>query len=143
MSLAFITRDGHLVKIFKPHPTPSVLLYVRSAALEKAALTSDNASGRFGFGDLDRMSASQVYELHCGYPTAVMEGFDWARDGRWTALGTRNRTVHVFAVNPYGGSPDVKSHLEARVRNVELVVRYIFHDCFDYVISYLSVRSRV
>jgi hypothetical protein len=27
------------------------------------------------------------------------------------------------AVNPYGGPPDVKSHLEARVRNVELVVR--------------------
>jgi hypothetical protein len=45
------------------------------------------------------------------------------RDGRWTELETRNRTVHVFAVNPYGGPPDVKSHLEARVRIVELVVR--------------------
>ena len=31
--------------------------------------------------------------------------------------------MHVFAVNPYGGPPDVRSHLEARVGNVELVVR--------------------
>ena len=114
-----------------------------NAALEEAGLTSGNGAGGFGFGDLDRMSATQVYKLHCGYTTAVMEGFDWARDGRWTALGTRNRKVHVFAVNPYGGSPDVKSHLEARVRNVELVVRCVFHGCFDYVISYLLIKSHV
>ena len=31
--------------------------------------------------------------------------------------------MHVFAVNPCGGPPDVKTHLEARVRNVEPVVR--------------------
>jgi len=122
-SLAVITRDGHSVKIFKIHPTPSILLPARSAALEETGLTSGAAgSGGFGFGDLDRKSATQVYDLHRGHTTAVVEGFDWARDGRWTALGTRNRTVHVFAVNPYGGPPDVKSHLEARVGNVELVV---------------------
>ena len=123
-SLAVITRDGHSVKIFKINPTPSILLSARSAALEEAGLTSGATdSGGFGFGDLDRKSAAQVYELYRGHTTAVVEGFDWARDGRWTALGTRNRTVHVFAVNPYGGPPDVKSHLEASVRNVELVVR--------------------
>ena len=120
-SLAVITHDGHSVKIFKIHPTPSILLSARSAALEEAGLTS--GAGGFGIGDLDGKSATQVYQLHRGHTTAVVEGFDWARDGRWTALGTRNRTVHVFAVNPYGGPPDVKSHLEARVRNVVLVVR--------------------
>ncbi|KIM42507.1 hypothetical protein M413DRAFT_444245 [Hebeloma cylindrosporum] len=118
-SLAVITRDGHSVKIFKLHPTPSVLLSARSAALEEAGLAS--GSGSSGLSELDRKSATQVYELHRGHTTAVVEGFDWARDGLWTALGTRNRTVHVFAVNPYGGPPDLQSHLEARVRNVELV----------------------
>jgi hypothetical protein len=33
------------------------------------------------------------------------------RDGKWTALGTRNRTVHAFVANPYGGPADVRSHL--------------------------------
>jgi len=42
--------------------------------------------------------------------------------GGWQ-LGRVIRTVHVFVVNPYGGPADLKSHLEASVRNVDLVVR--------------------
>ena len=73
--------------------------------LSHHGLTSGAAgSGGFGFGDLDRKSAAQVYELYRGRMTALVEGFDWARDGRWTALRMRNRTVHhVFAVNRYVG----------------------------------------
>ena len=48
----------------------------------------------------------------------------WAR---WLAVGTRNRTVHVFGVNPYGGKPDVRSHVEGRVRNVDVIVRNSFY----------------
>ncbi|KAJ6528024.1 hypothetical protein B0H19DRAFT_880062, partial [Mycena capillaripes] len=40
-------------------------------------------------------------------------------DGRFVALATRRRTVHVFAGNPYGGRADVRSHLGARVRDAE------------------------
>jgi len=137
-SLAVITRDGHSVKIFKLHPTPSTLITARSAALEEIGLASGTGSGEFRHSDLDRKSATQTYDLHRGHTTAVVEGFDWARDGRWAALGTRNRTVHVFAVNPYGGPPDVKSHLEARVRSVELVVRYVFHGLFLTSLSHIS-----
>ncbi|KAG5653843.1 hypothetical protein H0H81_010116 [Sphagnurus paluster] len=59
-----------------------------------------------------------VYQLRRGRTGAVVEGVAWNGDGRWVALGTRNRTVHLFGVNPYGGKTDVKSHLEGRVRNV-------------------------
>ncbi|KAI0029446.1 hypothetical protein K488DRAFT_13258, partial [Vararia minispora EC-137] len=38
-------------------------------------------------------------------------------DGRWVALGSRKRTVHVFATNPYGGPPDERSHMAGRVLN--------------------------
>ena len=97
----------------------SILLSAHAVALEEAGLSSVSAgSGGFEIGHFDRKSTAQVYELYRGHTTAVVEGFDWARDGRWMALGTRNRTVHVFAVNPYGGPPDVKTHLEAKVRNV-------------------------
>ncbi|TFK70484.1 hypothetical protein BDN72DRAFT_856888 [Pluteus cervinus] len=62
---------------------------------------------------------SHVYDLKRGRTSGVVEGVGWAKDGRWVAIGTRNRTVHVFSVNPYGGPPDVASHVEGRVRNVE------------------------
>ena len=69
-------------------------------------------------------------------------------DGRWTALGMRNRTVHAFAVNLYGaaGCEAVKTHLEARVRNVELVVRLFSWFFLTMLhISYLLslIRSRI
>ncbi|KAF8161700.1 hypothetical protein B0H34DRAFT_702189 [Crassisporium funariophilum] len=62
-----------------------------------------------------------VYELRRGRTSAVVENVDWAKDGRWLAIGTRKRTVHVFPVNPYGGTADVASHLEGRVRNVDVI----------------------
>ena len=113
-SLAVFTRDGHSVKAFKLHPTPSVLLSVRSTVFDEAELGFSAGPGNPGLGDIDHKCATQVYDLYRGHTTAVVEGFDWAKDERWAAVGTRNRTVHVFAVNPYGGPADMKSHLEAR-----------------------------
>jgi len=146
-SLAVFTRDGHSVKVFKLHPTPSVLISARSTALDEAGLGSGAGPGSFGLGDVDHKCATQIYDLYRGHTTAVVEGFDWAKDGRWAAVGTRNRTVHVFAVNPYGGPADVRSHLEAKVRNVELVVcsiSFVFFPCFflSDIVSHL-LRSRV
>jgi hypothetical protein len=60
---------------------------------------------------------AHLYDLRRGRTTGVFEQVEGDRDGRWIALSTRNRTVHVFAVNPYGGRPDDRSHLEGRVRN--------------------------
>ena len=57
-----------------------------------------------------------LYDLRRGHTSAVVEGVDWAQDG--LAIGTRNRTVHVFPVNRYGGKVNVKNPLEGRVRNI-------------------------
>lgn len=56
-----------------------------------------------------------LYNLRRGRTHAVVDGLDWANDGRWFAMGTRKRTVHVFAVNPNGGVPDKMSHMGGRV----------------------------
>ncbi|TFK53255.1 hypothetical protein OE88DRAFT_1626135 [Heliocybe sulcata] len=58
-----------------------------------------------------------VYDLRRGRTSAVVEGVESAQDGRWVAMGTRKRTLHVFAANPYGGKTDVRSHVEGRVRD--------------------------
>lgn len=70
--------------------------------------------------------AELAYELRRGRTSAVVEGVAWAKDGRWVALGTRKGTVHVFAVNPYNGNADRRSHVDGRVRNVSELVRILY-----------------
>ena len=113
-SLAVIPRDGHLIKVFQLRPAPAVLFGGGGEAVSPL----DNAASQPGSGLEQSGSVWHLYDLRRGRTSAVVEGVDWAQDGRWLAIGTRNRTVHVFPVNPYGGKVDVKSHLEGRVRNV-------------------------
>ncbi|KAF8960527.1 hypothetical protein BDZ97DRAFT_2077461, partial [Flammula alnicola] len=65
--------------------------------------------------------ATQAYGLYRGRTTAAVEDLSWARDGRWLAVGTRNRAICVFPVNPYGGKSDIRSHMDGRVRNVDII----------------------
>jgi hypothetical protein len=58
-----------------------------------------------------------MYDLRRGRTSAVVENLNWATDGRWIAVATQKRTVHIFATNPYGGQPDGQSHVNGRVCN--------------------------
>ena len=78
-----------------------------------------------------------MYDLRRGRTTAVVEGADWSKDGRWLAIWTRRRTVHVFPVNPYGGKTDIASHLEGRVRNVDAIVRFVFLKVFFKILTFV------
>jgi hypothetical protein len=69
-----------------------------------------------------------MYDLRRGRTSAVVEDLDWATDGRWIALATQKRTVHIFATNPYGGQPDVQSHIKGRVYNSSTLVSPTPHD---------------
>ncbi|KAG6839768.1 hypothetical protein C0991_011821 [Blastosporella zonata] len=123
-SIGAVSWDGQGVKIYQIRPQPPQLAssgsssphshshstHIQSSHSHSPSSTS--AEGRTG-------SAWQVYHLRRGRTGAVVDGLEWSRDGRWAALGTRKGTVHVFGVNPYGGRPDVKSHWEGRVRNVD------------------------
>jgi hypothetical protein len=104
-SLIVSTEDGKVIRVFQVRPVPAVLR-----------------------GDAGRVAAElwHVYNLRRGRTSAVMERVNVSEDGRWIAVRTRHRTVHVFAVNPYGGKPDNRSHLEGRVQNVsELVSKLV------------------
>lgn len=118
-SLAVALRNGHAVRVFKLHPAPSVMLRAQAATL----MALDVEHGVAGMGGDTGRRATQVYELYRGRTTTV-EDVNWTKDGRWFGVGTRNRTIHVFPVNPYGGKSDIQSHIEGRVRNVEVTVRY-------------------
>ncbi|KAF8125481.1 hypothetical protein EV363DRAFT_1175971 [Boletus edulis] len=60
-----------------------------------------------------------VYSLRLGRTSAVIQDMEVSSDGRWVAIGTLKGTVHIFAVNPYGGQPDLKSHMDTRIWNVD------------------------
>ncbi|KAF8065405.1 hypothetical protein FPV67DRAFT_1451169 [Lyophyllum atratum] len=109
-SVGVVPRDGQAVQVYQIRPSPS----------PSPARSSFSAGGGepSGGGGEKEGSAWHLYNLRRGRTSAVVEGVEWAGDGRWVAVGTRRGTVHVFGVNPYGGKTDVKSHLEGRVRNV-------------------------
>lgn len=54
-----------------------------------------------------------MYDLRRGRTSAVVERVNWAQDRRWLVIGTLNRAVHAFPMNPFGSKVDL--NLEGRV----------------------------
>jgi WD40 repeat protein len=118
-SILVSPRDGQVCQVFQLRPNPVVPTAQEREV--RAAVESDPST--------KRDAPWHMYDLRRGRTNAVIEGVDWAEDGRWIAIGTRKRTIHVFAVNPYGGRPDQRSHIEGRVRNYTQLVSLLslFH----------------
>ncbi|KAK7038575.1 hypothetical protein R3P38DRAFT_2615759 [Favolaschia claudopus] len=93
--LIAVRRDGLGASMYALRPTPSP---ARSLHLSP-----------------DAFAPTPMYALKRGRTGAVVEAVHAAQDGRYVALATRRRTVHVFAVNPYGGRADVRSHVGEKV----------------------------
>jgi WD40 repeat protein len=109
-SLIVSTEDGKVIRVFQVRPVPSTL--------RGGHVSGSTESGAGGIV----AEPWHLYNLRRGRTSAIVEGISVSEDGRWIAVGTRKRTVHVFAVNPYGGKPDTRSHLEERVQNVSELV---------------------
>ncbi|GAC95269.1 hypothetical protein PHSY_002844 [Pseudozyma hubeiensis SY62] len=57
------------------------------------------------------------YKLMRGITTADVVNAQWSPDSQWIAVGTHSGTVHVYAVNPFGGVPSIANHVQAKIRN--------------------------
>ena len=86
--LIISTEDGGVICVFQIRPLSLVSRARFGACVNNDALATE-AEGVW-----------YVYNLRQGRTSAVVEGVSASEDGRWIALGTRKRTVHVFAVNP-------------------------------------------
>ena len=123
-ALMVVPGDGQTVKIFQIRPLPRTLRFVTSAEEQldegQNALTVPvglfSVTGR-GANFLKESAPWHMYDLRRGRTSAVVENLDWATDGRWIAVATQKRTVHIFATNPYGGQPDGQSHVKGKVCN--------------------------
>ncbi|CBQ73527.1 conserved hypothetical protein [Sporisorium reilianum SRZ2] len=76
-------------------------------------------SGSFGNVATASPSAPVLhrYKLMRGITTADAVHAHWTPDAQWVAVGTHSGTVHIYAVNPFGGNPSIANHVQAKITN--------------------------
>lgn len=126
-ALMVVPGDGQTIRVFQMRPVPRTLRFVssegerfdegQSAPTAPVGIFSLSLCRALRLISIKESAPWHMYDLRRGRTSAVVEGLDWATDGRWIALGTQKRTVHIFATNPYGGEPDVQSHVMGKVCN--------------------------
>ena len=119
-AVVVVPRDGQVAQLFQLRLGPAVGSRVAGEASAVSKKSKRPSAGMVS--NRETRTPWHVYDLRRGRTSAVVEAVECADDGRWVAIATRKRTVHVFPVNPYGGKPDHRSHLEGRVRNVDELV---------------------
>lgn len=62
-------------------------------------------------------SVHHLYILHRGDTSARVQDMCFSSDSRWAAVSTLRGTTHVFAISPYGGNVDVRTHATPHVVN--------------------------
>lgn len=62
-----------------------------------------------------------MYQLARGYTYASVSesGVGWSSDSRWCAVASGKGTIHLFAINPYGGPAHIPSHISGFVKNMD------------------------
>ncbi|ORY03611.1 hypothetical protein K493DRAFT_311645 [Basidiobolus meristosporus CBS 931.73] len=67
--------------------------------------------------ELHQGSAKRLYKLSRGYTSAYVEDIVFSADSKWLSVSTGRGTTHIYAINPYGGPPNVLSHVKRRIEN--------------------------
>ncbi|KAL4067204.1 hypothetical protein V8B97DRAFT_979362 [Scleroderma yunnanense] len=115
-SLLVAPKDGQVIRMFQIRPTPRIVRGIepRTPTVVVTGSSTESISSSAGDG-----APWHLYNLRRGRTSAVIEGIEISPDGKWVAIGTGKRTVHIFAVNPYGGQPDPRSHTDMRIWNAD------------------------
>ncbi|UTT91502.1 hypothetical protein NDA17_002618 [Ustilago hordei] len=126
-----LASDARIVCTFAP--STSSLAFVAFSPCGRMMLTADILAHAFhvfelhlagAFGGAGTPSSSTVlhrYKLMRGITTADVVQAQWSSDAQWITVGTRSGTVHVYAVNPYGGSPSIANHVQRKIKNPQLL----------------------
>ncbi len=72
-------------------------------------------------GTFASSTVAHRYKLMRGITTADVVHAEWSHNAQWVTVGTRSGTVHVYAVNPFGGVPIIGNHVEGKVRNPQVL----------------------
>ncbi|KAK9710661.1 hypothetical protein K7432_008311 [Basidiobolus ranarum] len=86
-----------------------------TASIQGTSFQIFSISGVSGDGSIG--SVKHLYKLARGYTSAYVEDIVFSPDSKWLAVSTGRGTTHIYAVNPYGGPPNVSSHIRNCIEN--------------------------
>ncbi|KAI8643803.1 hypothetical protein BD408DRAFT_384881 [Parasitella parasitica] len=115
------TRNLSLSTIahFRPHSHPvSCLTFNQAGTLLMSASKQGHTFHIFGIlANTVHGNASHLYSLSRGITDAQVVDCQFSVDSTWCAITTARGTTHVYAINPYGGKPEISGHVHGKVNN--------------------------
>lgn len=112
--------NASTVAHFRPHTHPiSVLNFNPSGTLLLSASKQGHTFHVFSIltNTLTNGNVSHLYSLSRGFTDAQVEDCQFSSDSNWCAISTARGTSHVYAINPYGGKPEILGHVHSKVNN--------------------------
>ncbi|KAI9256468.1 hypothetical protein BDA99DRAFT_516465 [Phascolomyces articulosus] len=109
-----------LVAHFRPHTHPlSCLAFNDAGTLLMSASKQGHSFHIFAImpSSTTPGNVSHLYTLARGYTDAQVEDCHFSADSMWCSVSTARGTTHVYAINPYGGKPEITGHVNGRVNN--------------------------
>lgn len=107
------SHQGNMVAHFRPHTHPITnLTFDPSGTL----LLSASSQGHT-FHVYSLMENKVIYKLSRGITDAQVTDARFASDSLWCAVTTTKGTTHLYAINPYGGQPEIHGHAQSKVLN--------------------------
>ncbi|KAF9950494.1 hypothetical protein BGZ72_007866 [Mortierella alpina] len=118
-----IIRDVSLpsmpvVAHFKPHDHP--ITSCKFSPSGRLLLTVSRHGNVFHIHEVRPamgLGSRHMYKLARGITHASVEDIVFNEDETWVAVTTSRGTTHLYAINPFGGSPDVGAHMYTGVVN--------------------------
>ncbi|KAG0346931.1 Breast carcinoma amplified sequence 3 [Podila humilis] len=107
-----------VVAHFKPHDHP--ISGCKFSPSGRLLLTVSRHGNVFHIHEVRSSSGSgtrHLYKLARGITHATVEDIVFNEDETWVAVTTSRGTTHLYAINPFGGSPDVGAHMYSGVVN--------------------------
>ncbi|KAF9354800.1 hypothetical protein BGX26_007347 [Mortierella sp. AD094] len=107
-----------IIAHFKPHD--HTITGCKFSPSGRLLLTVSRHGNVFHVHEVRPVSGSgsrHMYKLARGITHANVEDIVFNEDETWVAVTTSRGTTHLYAINPFGGSPDVGAHMYTGVVN--------------------------
>jgi hypothetical protein len=108
-----------IIAHFRPHTHPvSCLTFNQAGTLLMSASKQGHTFHIFSIlTNTMHGNASHLYSLSRGITDAQVVDCQFSVDSTWCAITTARGTTHVYAINPYGGKPEITGHVHGKVNN--------------------------
>ncbi|KAF9963460.1 hypothetical protein BGZ65_003233 [Modicella reniformis] len=100
---------------FKPHDHP--ITGCKFSPSGRLLLTTSRQGNVFHVHEFRSAGSKHMYKLARGITHASIEDIVFNEDETWVAVTTSRGTTHLYAINPFGGIPDVGAHMFTGVVN--------------------------